>query len=265
MNHIQTDLSESVWAQLRVSLVWSNNRKTGFMPVSMTESCTCPYSCPWRSKDGQFNGCYAEYSRVGMQFRALATKGLTPRGTKVITPITWDEMCDQIARFPRHQVWRHNAAGDLPGNGDTIDHQLLDQLVKANAKCSGRGFTYTHKPVGLTGQALVNGRAIYAANKSGFTISLSADGLEQADALADLGIAPVVCVVPTDAPIRMKTPAGRGAMVCPNETHDIQCNRCLLCAKVNHKSIVCFRAHGPGRCKVSKRLRVIQNAQVRSL
>jgi ferredoxin len=257
MAYITADLSESVWTapELMASLTWSNNRKTGHVPATMTECRTCADSCPWKG----FNGCYAEHGRVGMQFRALTTNGYPPGKTrKVITPITWDQLCDRVARLPRYQVWRHNVAGDLPGDGDVIDHRRLAQLVEANAKCNGRGFTYTHKPVGLAGQELVNAQAIYAANKSGFTISLSADGLQEADELADLGIAPVVCVVPTDAPLRMVTPAGRGVTVCPAETHGIQCNRCLLCAKPNHKSIVAFRAHGAGRCKVSKRLRVIQ-------
>jgi hypothetical protein len=131
-------------------------------------------------------------------------------------------------------------------------------LVLANSRANAKGYCYTHKPVGLTGQALINACAIYAANKSGFTISLSADGLKQADRLSDLGIAPVVAVVDKDAPKRMTTPAGRGCVVCPAEYTDLTCDRCQLCTKVDRKSIVCFRAHGSGRVKVSKKLKVLQ-------
>jgi hypothetical protein len=201
----------------------------------MSEKRTCPDACPWKRGEnpGDHPPCYSHHSRAGQRLNALETEGYNHKGVKVCTPITYDEMCRRIAQFPRGQTWRHNVGGDLAGDGDTIDHQLLDQLVKANAKCNGRGFTYTHKPVGLSGQPLINAQAIYAANKSGFTISLSADGLDEADELADLGIAPVVCVVDEHAPARLVTPAGRGAMVCPHQTHgkerDITCNRCMWC------------------------------------
>ena len=180
-----------------------------------------------------------------------------------IVPLTWDEMCKKVSKLPHGQVWRHNSAGDLPGLGDVIDLEKLDQLVKANKRARARGFTYTHKPVGYDGQALVNAQAIYASNKSGFTVSLSADSLKQADTLADMGIAPVVVVVPSDAPRKQLTPKGRRVMVCPAEFEDddgdpvIQCDRCQLCAK-DHKVIVAFRAHGTRVNAVNRKLRVIQ-------
>jgi hypothetical protein len=152
--------------------------------------------------------------------------------------------------------WRHNVAGDLPGTNNTIDHHLLNQLVKANK--GKQGFTFTHKPVGYSGQALVNARAIYAANKQGFTINLSAEGLKEADRLYDLSIAPVVIVVPSDAPKHMRTPKGRRVVTCPAENSNITCNDCRLCANSNRKGIVAFRAHGSKRNSINKLLKVIQ-------
>ena len=232
----------------------SFNKKTGPIPVTMSESSTCPDSCPWKGT----NGCYAEYSRTGMQFRALSTDGISEAGRKVISPIPWEQLCRHISVLPRGQVWRKNIAGDLPGIGDTLDHQMLDQLVRANTKAGAKGFCYTHKPVGFTGQLLINACAIRAANTQGFTISLSADGLKQADRLSDLNIAPVVAVVDKDAGKRFTTPAGRGCVVCPAEYTNLTCDRCRLCIKKNRTSIVCFRAHGPGRVKVSNKLKVLQ-------
>jgi hypothetical protein len=180
-----------------------------------------------------------------------------------ITPLSWEEMCRKVRKLPPHQLFRYGTAGDLPGYGTVIDHQLLNQLVEANQKARAKGFAYTHKPVGYHGQALVNAQAIYAANRNGFRINLSADSLRQADELTDMGIAPVVVVVPSDAPLKQKTPKGRSVVVCPAEQKDedgepiIQCDRCRLCSK-ERKTIVAFRAHGTRRKEVNRKLRVIQ-------
>ena len=178
-----------------------------------------------------------------------------------ITPINWDELCRKVKGLPHGQVWRHNTAGDLPGVGDIIDLDKLNQLVEANK--GRKGFTYTHKPVGYQGQALVNAQAIYAANQNGFRINLSADSLRRADEMADMGIAPVVVVVPSDAPRKQLTSKGRKVIVCPAEFENedgepiIQCDRCQLCTK-DHKVIVAFRAHGKRKAAVNRKLRVIQ-------
>jgi hypothetical protein len=171
--------------------------------------------------------------------------------------LAWDEFCHKVRRLPKGQIWRHNSAGDLPGKGDTIDHSKLAMLVEANqGRC---GFTYTHKPVGLEGQPLVNACAIRAANIQGFTISLSADNLSDADRLASLGVGPVVAVVPMDAPRNLRTPGGLRGVVCPNEmNNEVQCVRCQLCLRPFRKVIVCFRAHGTRKHKLHRHLTVIQ-------
>jgi len=235
----------------------SKNAKTGPIPTTLTEQKSCPNACPWKA--GKM--CYPYFSPLGFMWEALDTGGYYPgRSKRCSIPISWNELCNKIMKLPKGQLWRHNTAGDLPGEGDTIDVRKLDALVQANK--GRRGFTYTHKPVGYSGQSLINARAIYAANRQGFCINLSADSLSEADELVDLQIAPVVVVVPSDSPRRMRTPKGHKVIACPAEIKDedgkpqIQCDRCQLCYK-DRKVIVAFRAHGTRKNKVNHKLRVL--------
>jgi hypothetical protein len=236
----------------------SGNAKTGPIPISMTEQKSCPDVCPFKA--GKM--CYPYFSPLGFMWEALDTGGFYPGSNRrSSTPISWEELCRQVSKLPRGQIWRHNTAGDLPGVGNVIDTQKLDALVQAN---KGRnGFTYTHKPVGYRGQALVNARAIYATNRQGFRINLSADSLKEADELFDLKIAPVVVVIPSDAPRKLYTPKGRLVIGCPAEQKDedgnprIQCDRCQLCSK-ERNAIIGFHSHGKSVKKVNVMLKVIQ-------
>ena len=89
-----------------VRLVYeSPNRKTGPIPVSMTDMQSCPPSCSLRSM-----GCYAEHGHVAMHWRRVARIGEP-----------WPVFCARIAALPPGTSWRHNEAGDLPGYGDTLD------------------------------------------------------------------------------------------------------------------------------------------------
>lgn len=235
----------------------SGNAKTGPIPTTMTEQKSCPDACPFKAD----KLCYPYFSPLGFMWEALDNGGFYP-GVKQrsSTPIPWDELCKQVRKLPKGQLWRHNTAGDLPGEGDVIDIPKLSALVNANK--GKNGFTYTHKPVGYRGQALVNARAIYAANRQGFRINLSADSLAEADELADLNIAPVVVVIPSDAPRRLLTPKGRHVIGCPAEQKDedgnplIQCERCGICAK-ERKAIIGFHAHGRKKSEVNRRLKVL--------
>jgi hypothetical protein len=248
------------------------NRKTGFIPTTLTEQSSCPSACPFKAE----KLCYPYFSPLGFQWEALNNDGFYPsqnnseyhKTHRSIKPISWDQLCKEISILPKHQLWRHNTAGDLPGVGDVIDTKALQQLVDANKKARAQGFTYTHKPV-LPSQkpyvpahlAKVNAQAIYAANKNGFRINLSADSLAEADALADLGIGPVVLVVPSDAPKKMRTPKGRYVIACPAETKGeggIQCSRCQLCYK-DRNAIISFLAHGTKVKKVNLKLKVLNN------
>ena len=162
----------------------SKNSKTGPIPQTYTSRESCPPSCPqYRSS------CYAEDYYTAMNWNKVNQRGTDLEG-----------LIKAINRLPKGQLWRHNVAGDLPGDGETIDAYALGQIVKANR---GRnGFTYTHKH---SADAI---KWAKAATAWGFTVNLSADDVEAADQLAAHGL-PVVVVVPMDTPKHSRTPEGR--------------------------------------------------------
>ena len=232
----RTDLDSIPATHARLIPV-SGNSKTGPIPVSYSAAQTCPDACPL--KDG--NGCYAEGGNVRFHWRAAKHFG------------PWQAFLAAVRKMPRGQVWRHHAAGDLPGVGDALDTKALAQLVEAQS--GRRGWTYTHKP--MTRKASRD--AVKAANATGFTVNLSADSLAEADQLASLEVGPVVVTLPADAPRVSKTPEGRTVIVCPAQYRDeLTCARCQLCTKADRKAIVGFWAHGASAKTLNARLRVIQ-------
>lgn len=220
----------------------SSNRKTGAIPVSMTSPRTCPTSCPWLH-----DGCYGEQYFAAVHWRRFdAGRGLG-----------WSDFCGRVSALPAGQLWRHNEAGDLPGDGDEVDEAALLELAVAARHT--RGFTYTHKPMlGEGGVAHANRRKlrdclVWAAG--GLVVNLSADGLLHADQLASLEVAPVAVVLPESSPRELRTPAGRRVVVCP-ALHGEQtcCLNCGLCARPDRDFMVGFPAHGLLRKRMSERL-----------
>lgn len=212
----------------------SGNRKTGPIPVTYSERETCPPSCPHYRAD-----CYAEdfYTR-------LSWDKVPQRGGDLAA------LCASIAALPEGQLWRHNVAGDLPGQGETVDAHALGQIVRANI--GRRGFTYTHKK---SAEAI---EWAGHATRWGFTVNLSADDAGEADTLAETGL-PVTAIVPMDCPEKSYTPEGRTIIVCPAQTRDhVSCASCGLCARADRGVIVGFRAHGArARVADAKARRVI--------
>jgi len=161
--------------------------------------------------------------------------------------MSWGEFCNAVKGLYAGQLWRHNQAGDLPGENLSIDREALTMLVSANK--GRKGFTYTHKPV-LKGQAnantvKANAKAIADANAKGFTINLSADNLSEADAMHALNIGPVVCIVPSSQNTNTVTPEGRKVVICPATQRDgVSCASCRLCQNVKRSVIIGFPAHG---------------------
>jgi hypothetical protein len=167
---------------------------------------------------------------------------------------SWGELLSRVRALPGGQLWRHNEAGDLPGTGDEVDALLLSELCEASMYT--RGFTYTHKPVVGSATADHNRGAIArATSRGGLVVNLSADGLDQADVLADLGVCPVVVTLPEHNPSRVVTPSGRRVVICPAVSREgVSCATCGLCAKPWRRSIVGFPAHGDMRRSMSARL-----------
>lgn len=156
-----------------------------------------------------------------------------------------------VRKIQRGALWRHNQAGDLAGEGDTIDAHALEQLTAANR--GRKGFTYTHKP--LTSG---NREAIERANANGFTVNVSANSLSHADEYCAQTSAPVVAVVPSDWNQRAgKTAAGNRYVQCPaTVSDDVTCATCGLCQRTRTASgarrpIVLFPAHGASKRKAS--------------
>jgi hypothetical protein len=212
----------------------SGNRKTGPIPVSMTDRASCPTTCGFRER-----GCYAEFHNLRAHWDDVGRKGMT-----------WRAFCAEIAALPPGTLWRHNEAGDLPGRGDAVDSEALRALVRANF--GRRGFTFTHK---LAADRINPERArlFKWANANGFTVNLSADSGGGADELFERACGPVAVVLPHDAPdTGNRTPAGRRIVVCPAQTHAMTCADCQLCAQPQRRSIVGFRAHGQYRALVTE-------------
>jgi len=209
----------------------SKNVKTGPIPVSTSAASTCPDECPLKSK-----GCYASAGGpLALHWRKVSEDG---RGDD------WQTFVSRISALPFGQLWRHNQAGDLPGENNQIDTDALAQLVNANE--GKRGWTYTHKPVTGDGNLeTCNRAAVRDANARGFTVNLSADNLAEADELKNADCGPVVVVLPVGSPLAMTTPAGNKVVVCPAQRPDsaATCATCGLCQR-QRSVIVGFLAHG---------------------
>ena len=211
----------------------SNNVKTGKIPVTTTTADTCPDDCAFKD-----NGCYAQQGPLALHW-AKVTKG--ERGD------TWKEFLFKVQSFKADQLWRHNQAGDLAGDGKRLDAEANDQLADANT--GKRGFTYTHYPV-LTDKH--NAQVVKRMNDKGFVVNLSGNNLAHADALYDLGIAPVTTVLPETQTTNTTTPKGRKVVVCPATIRDnVSCATCQLCAR-NRDAIVGFPAHGTSKRKANE-------------
>lgn len=209
------------------------NSKTGPIPVSMSVKDTCPDACPLKA-----GGCYASGGPINLHWLRLSAGK---------TGVLWSEFIRLVRRLHVGQLWRHNQAGDLPGENNAIDAKALAELVEANR--GKRGFTYTHKPVleGQCGKAIVkaNRKAIGEANAKGFTVNLSANTLDHADALAALELGPVVSLVPASQVTNTVTPQGRKVVICPASIREnVSCATCKLCQWGKRSFVIGFPAHG---------------------
>ena len=213
----------------------SRNEKTGPIPVSTTESSTCPPTC------AQFDTCYAKFGPLSNHWK-MVDDGRRGMG--------WDAFCDMVARFPKQQLWRHNQAGDMPGDGRKIDAAALDTLVKANM--GKRGFTYTHYPLDFE-----NVVAFEEATRKGFTVNVSCDTLTLSDRVTDITDLPQAVVLHSDEQRHsLRTPGGRKVVVCPaTYRDDVKCWNCGLCYEASpNRAVIGFLAHGTKKKVINLRL-----------
>jgi hypothetical protein len=211
----------------------SKNAKVGKMAVTTTTATTCPTSCPFKS-----NGCYADSGPLKLHWDKV-TEG--ERGDD------WPTFLGKIKDLPAGSKWRHNQAGDLPGDTQDLDSTKCVDLAKANK--GKRGFTYTHYDVLDNFQ---NAITVNIMNHLGFTVNVSANNLEHADKLCDLDIAPVATVLPIEQTTNTVTPKGRKVVVCPaTYKDDVSCASCMLCEKWDRNVVVGFPAHGTSKKKAA--------------
>jgi hypothetical protein len=219
----------------------SGNSKVGPIPVSTSPRQTCPPTC---SLIG--NGCYADNFPMKIHWDRVS------RGEK---GYAWADFLGRVRGMKKRQIWRHNQAGDLisyDSNPNRIDQGKLFALVRANE--GKRGFTYTHYPMTRR-----NKQVVRAANRSGFTINLSADNVDEADRLASLGVAPVVVILPLKDP-PTQTPQGRKITQCPAQTVEyMTCAVCQLCVLPDRKAIVGFVAHGARKKTVDRVIKIVRH------
>lgn len=208
----------------------SSNRKTGRIPVTKTSRNSCPATCPHLRK------CYGEDHWTGQHWNKVDSEGAD-----------FAAYLDFIRQIPDGQVWRDNEVGDRAQNArGEIDATAAKRVAKAAE--GTQGITYTHHDP----KNAHNSKVIAEMNRvTGLTVNLSADGLEQADEYADLGIGPVVTTLPSDCTENLTTPAGRTVVICPHTTHGIQCADCKLCHRKD-RAIVGFPAHGSTRGHIDR-------------
>ena len=234
----------------------SKNAKVGKMAVTTSTATTCPTSCPFKS-----NGCYADSGPLKLHWDKVTRK---ERGDD------WSTFIDKIKDMPAGSKWRHNQAGDLPGDMEKLDGKKCIDLAKANE--GKRGFTYTHYDVLDNFQ---NAIIVNSMNHLGFTVNVSANNLDHADKLCDMDIAPVATVLPIEWERRNKkekgetvwlealadyrkrisdlhTPKGKKVAVCPaTYKDDVSCASCMLCEKWDRNVVVGFPAHGTSKKKAA--------------
>ena len=211
----------------------SKNVKVGKMAVTTSTATTCPTSCPFKS-----NGCYADSGPLKLHWDKVTRE---ERGDD------WSTFISKIKDLPTGSKWRHNQAGDLPGDMEKLDNEKCVELAKANK--GKRGFTYTHYDVLDNFQ---NAITVNIMNHLGFTVNVSANNLEHADKLCDLNIAPVATVLPIEQTTNTVTPKGRKVVVCPaTYKDDVSCASCMLCEKWDRNVVVGFPAHGTSKKKAA--------------
>jgi hypothetical protein len=177
----------------------SSNKKTGPIPVSTTSADTCPAACPFKGA-GMLCG---RLSRSKWRWDEV-TRG--ERGG------TLEAFCADVAALPAGQFWRHNQAGDLPGDGERNRRGRARR--RSSLANNGQARVYVH-PLQPGPEAPERGRNFASRTRAGFTVNLSANNLEHADELAALDVGPVAVVLPAAFDARKTTtPAGRPVAQC---------------------------------------------------
>lgn len=203
----------------------STNKKTGAIPVTRTDKTSCPTSC------GAYAGCYAKSGPSAIHWNKLNNGGLTAL-----------ELSAKLLELPLGTMWRHNEAGDLAGENESIDVTQMDLIVNANMKRKLKGFTYTHKK---SDDAI---DYVKSANKKGFTINISCDSMAEVEKFHKQGLP---CVTISDSINKVDVINNIKLVQCPAEYNDkITCKTCKMCAIPNRDYVIKFTPHGTAKKKI---------------
>ena len=218
-------------------------RRMRNISTTTSSQSTCSNTCPLRHG----KGCYAAGGPLKLHWDKVSSG---ERGKDI------DAHAEEIARIPPGNYLRVNQAGDLPGDGNKINANHLGKITEAATVYNKIPWTYTAYDMSDPH----NREQVKKANDAGFTINLSSHSLAHADDNYDLGIAPVVSVVPSDQLTNFTTPKGRKVVICPAETPageklGMSCSTCGMCANKDRSHIIGFPAHGTKAKQVSKRIK----------
>ena len=221
----------------------STNVKTGPMPVTTTDETSCPDTCPHLKK----KTCYGKHGPISWHWKKVGNE----RGYSL------DQLCEEITSWEDGILYRYAQVGDLPGENLTIDESAVHQLINANRPKTRKGkgkknIAYSHKPVMLSDDVRditlveTNQRIIRHANRNGFTINISTDGIAEFDCAKALDIGPVVISLPSDHDGKtFQTPDGHNVIVCPAQKQEgMTCLKCKLCSMPDRKCGIGFIGHG---------------------
>lgn len=213
----------------------SRNRKTGPIPVVTASKDTCPATCPLRGA-----GCYAEHGPLALQWERCS--------------LSLDELCKQIRKLPKRQLWRYGQAGDLPTRMDEVE-----KLAITNGRRPVLCYTH-HRDLNM----------IRYAGELDFHINVSADSLDEADAFARQGLSTVV-VLGSEYGRRREEPlqayrrrlaklpratrSGVKVAICPASYHEVTCAECGVCSgRRPNNTIIGFPAHGSGKAAIDRQI-----------
>lgn len=228
----------------------SGNVKTGKVIATYTEDKSCPTRCPFKGQ-----GCYGEAYHTARAWRRckndLDTRQVSDRETLKVAL----EMAARVqSKSNSVVVFRHNVAGDLSKDGETIDKETLNALIGSvsNARTvlgkMGKEFlayTYTHCDVNT------NHEAIKDSISNGFVINASCETVEETFNAVSMGLPAVLTTFDVDSDIKALKDLGVKSFQCPAQTKGKTCAECKLCAR-KREVVVLFQVHGNSKKKATK-------------
>ena len=210
-----------------LTVLKSENRKTGPIATTYRGKQSCPTECP------QFKTCYAKFGCTNIQFD-LAGKKQIDREAVLIGKF--------IRSLPPAHKLRHFVAGDLLKDGK-IDRVFIKSMIRAHIRRQDlKGWGYTH--------AWARFKKNPFANIESLTISASCENGKQIKQARKKGFDTVI-TVPENTPSGLSIYQQEKILVCLSQVHeDITCEKCMICFKKNRTFSVAFRAHGVAKKKI---------------